>query len=287
MAGTERRARSGVRDGLGAIVRWIAGEPMAGFALAGGAIFLLYAFSGGPEKERIVIASETAEEIFALRSELLGRPLTLEERAALLDARLLDEILVREAIQRGLPVTDSYVRRRLIAQMKFLIDDETPEPTAAELEALRAADPERFMTPSAATFDHVFFADGPAAAEVILPDLASGRVDFETLGDPFWVGQRMERYTAEQARVIFGDAFTAAVDALPPGEWTGPIESSRGWHLVRLETFHPPEPLNDRDLGVRLREDWAQEAWMTMRHQQLDDLRHNYDMALPELEPKE
>jgi parvulin-like peptidyl-prolyl isomerase len=92
----------------------------------------------------------------------------------------------------------------------------------------------------------------------------------------------MERYTAEQARVIFGDAFTAAVDALPAGEWSGPIESSRGWHLVRLTEFHPPEPLRGNDLQVRLREDWAQAAWMEMRKRQLADLRRNYAVDLPE-----
>jgi hypothetical protein len=261
---------------------WFLKGDMAGFALAGGAIFLLYGLVGGTEKERITIAPETVAEIFALRSETLGRPLLDQEKEALIDARLLDEILVREAIQRGVPAQDSYVRRRLIALMKFLIDTESPEPSVAALEALRASDPERFMTPSAATFDHVFFADGPGPAEALLPALEAGKIDFEAIGDPFWVGQRMERYTAEQARVIFGDAFTATVDALPAGEWSGPVESSRGWHLVRLAEFHPTEPLRGEDLQTRLREDWAQAAWMEMRQRQLADLRQNYLVERPE-----
>lgn len=33
---------------------------------------------------------------------------------------------------------------------------------------------------------------------------------------------------------VFGEAFAAAVEGLPVGRWSGPIESALGQHLVRV-----------------------------------------------------
>ena len=119
--------------GLGGALR---GEPLVGFALAGGLIFALYAILAEPAREPIVISPEVIEEMVSLRQEILGRPLDAEERAQLVDERLLDEIMVREAVLRDLHLSDSFVRRRLVTRMKLLLDEEAPPPSADDLAAL-------------------------------------------------------------------------------------------------------------------------------------------------------
>ena len=43
----------------------------------------------------------------------------------------------------------------------------------------------------------------------------------------------------EQIASIFGSAFSAAVDKLPPGFWQGPVQSGLGWHLVFVTSVTP------------------------------------------------
>lgn len=266
---------------LGRLRHVLHGEPLIGFALAGGLIFLLYAVLAEPEREPIIISPEVLEEMVSLRREILGRPLDHTERAQLIDERLLDEILVREAVLRDLHLSDSYVRRRLVTRMKLLLDEAAPPPSAEDLAALLAAEPVRFLTPRAASFDQVFFQRDEAAARAMLPRLRQGGSAFQGKGETFWVGQEFDRYTDEQTVAVFGREFLVELATLPAGEWAGPIHSRRGWHLVRLRELHPPVPLPELLMQQTLREEWAQRHWIASRQRQLDALRVHYDVVLP------
>ncbi len=46
---------------------------------------------------------------------------------------------------------------------------------------------------------------------------------------------------------MFGQPFVDALWAAPVGEWSGPIESSQGWHYVRI-TERLPETLLSFDV---------------------------------------
>ena len=54
----------------------------------------------------------------------------------------------------------------------------------------------------------------------------------EEAGDSLMVPQEVELATTSEIARVFGDRFAAAVVELPPGEWSGPIESGYGPHLV-------------------------------------------------------
>jgi hypothetical protein len=51
-------------------------------------------------------------------------------------------------------------------------------------------------------------------------------------GDSLMVPQEVELLTTSEIARLFGDRFAAAVVDLPLGEWSGPIESGYGPHLV-------------------------------------------------------
>ena len=56
-----------------------------------------------------------------------------------------------------------------------------------------------------------------------------------TDGDPFLAGSRFERQTAQRLAAVFGDGFARAALPLPVGSFQGPVASSFGLHLVRIE----------------------------------------------------
>ena len=235
-------------------------EPLLGFALCGALIFSLYAIFAEPDRQHIVITSEMVDDLVQDQEALLGRPINLSEREILIRQFVDREILIREAYVRGLDQRDGRVRHLLVDKMFFLINEEPPEPTAADLQALYTTHADQYRTPKAVSFTHVFFESDRAAAERLLPDLQAGRVQAENAGYAFWLGHHLEYMNKTNMSAVLGTDFAKVLMALEAGVWKGPLASARGWHLVRIDAHHEPQPLPQEQLQVRLREDWLAQA---------------------------
>ena len=107
------------------------------------------------EQEALVIDRASLEQLMNEQATLLGRPLTDEERQSLIERAVDDAVLLREAYKRGLD-QDAVVERHLVQKMRFVLGEEVPEPSEAELKAYLAANRERYRGPPTVTLDHVF-----------------------------------------------------------------------------------------------------------------------------------
>lgn len=256
--------------GEGSRIRDLAREPLLQFAAAGGLLFLAHALWAPSDSDRIVVTKELAEALATEREELLQRPLSAEERERLIADFVDEEVLLREAYRQGLDRGDPRIRRWLIDKVELLIDEEPEEPTPADLDARLRETPERYMTPRAVSFDHVFYASGEP--EPILSRLRAGD-DFTRFGDEFWLGKSLHRFSELELSTTLGADFTARVLALPIGEWSGPITSSRGAHFVRVNEKHEPELPSREDVDWALRQDWLREKREQSRARKLGELR--------------
>jgi peptidyl-prolyl cis-trans isomerase C len=255
-------------------------EPLVAFVLVGGLIFLVNGIFAKPEDDRIQVTQETVAGLIETRGELIGRPLTETERQELIENFITNEILLREAVARGLHLQDSRVRDRLVKKMYFLIDEEPPEPTDADLHTLYEQRKEHYLLPPSVSFEHLFFNEGRQAAAAILPSLRSGVKPPDNAGDIFWLGRKMAYYTADQLISVLGVQFVNEIRELPLGKWSGPIRSARGWHLVRLEARHPAEPLPAAELDRRIRADWVEQWKLDRRAVLVAQLRERYQVDL-------
>ena len=70
---------------------------------------------------------------------------------------------------------------------------------------------------------------------------------------------------------MFGSGFTQAVAALPPGRWAGPITSTYGAHLVRVDERQQQEPLPFEEVRENLREEWQAARIQELRDQGLPE----------------
>jgi peptidyl-prolyl cis-trans isomerase C len=222
------------------------------------------------------------EDLVQMRSELLGRPLAAAEREELVREYADQEILIREAVAHGLHLNDPRVRKRLTDKMNFQLSEEPPEPTAADLQALYDADPGRYRTPRSTSFEHIFFTRDKAAAEVLMARIRAGEEPADDAGNKFWLGRRMRQYTAGQLLTLLGYKFEQALRTLPVGEWRGPVQSGRGWHLVRVSARHEPEDLPEPERLRRLRADWDAQHRERSRERRMVELRSHYEVVLPE-----
>ncbi|MGH8454469.1 MAG: peptidylprolyl isomerase, partial [Nevskiales bacterium] len=102
--------------------------------------------------------------------------------------------------------------------------------------------------------------------------------------DPFLLGSVFPPQTEDEITRHFGTEFAQALIAAPPGQWTGPLHSSYGLHLVRLEHVTPAAPQDFERVRER-----AAYALLTEREKQvlrdeLTRLRLNYRVELPATE---
>lgn len=148
---------------------------MAGFFLAGGMLFLLYGLLGDDTLNRVFISEKDINRMFDARQTVLGRSLTEQERQALRDSYVNNEILVREAVALGLHLEDSRIRKRLAEKMYYLFDRDIQEPTAEQLARYYGEHREQYFTPPTISFEHVYFRNSESDAVTALKEVSSGQ----------------------------------------------------------------------------------------------------------------
>ena len=253
------------------------------FASLGALLFVADALRTTPERETISVTPEIVDSLARTREELSGAPVTAQERPALVAGYVSDEILLREAYARDLHRQDGLVRKRLLELMRFLLVEEPVEPTRSELDGYLASHRHVYLAPPSVTLSHVYFASerpqAPPEAERLLARLRAG-VDFRSLGNPFWLGHRLEGYGEPQLAQLFGREYARKVFALPLAEWSGPITSTRGAHFVRVDAYRPPELPPAAELDTMLRLDWLAAKREELLQKKVDALRSKYHIEI-------
>jgi len=162
-----------------------------------------------------------------------------DEEAAALERYRDEEAMVEAALTLGIHRTDPVVRRRLVQRMELLHEDtvELREPTDAELTRFVAEHEESFGAVRTLTFEHRFFsraAHGPVLAAVAAGAAERLRRGEPVAGDPFprRLPDAEVRVSALAAR-LGPDVAEAFYDA-PLDQWSAPVRSAYGLHLVRV-----------------------------------------------------
>lgn len=269
-------------DSLRAVMR----EPLLHFLLAGAGLFLLFNYVSEPQAtgdDQIVVTSGQIEHLTTLFVKTWQRAPRAGELQGLIDNFILEEVLYREATAIGLDQDDTIIRRRLKQKMEFLVDDfSATDPSDIELQEFLGANPERFETEARISFEHVYFADaGPVAVESALAALQNGEPIDSLLAEPSGLlPRRLVNATELTVSGQFGEKFKAVLFSLESGQWTGPVESPFGVHLVKVdETFERRMPALEeiRDLVQR---EWLVDRRKVAQQAFFDALRDKYTITI-------
>jgi peptidyl-prolyl cis-trans isomerase C len=254
-------------------------EPLAHFLALAALLFFGHRLLTPSEQPLIVIDEASIGGLVRQQEGLLARPLTDDERRAVREDAIDDEVLLREAYRRGLD-RDAVVRGHLVQKMRFILGEDQREPGAAELKAYLAANRERYRTPPAVTLDHVFYADPGAVPDDLLAQLENGG-EIDALGDPLdMLGNRLPRYSLRDLIGLMGPDVARRAFELQPGPWHGPMRSERGVHFVRVVEQHPPVLPSFSELESYLRQDWTLNQQRRALADQLAELRRNYRIVV-------
>jgi hypothetical protein len=276
------------------IRRWVR-EPLLHFLLAGAVVFAAYELLN-PAVGRMDHANQitlTQDDLRQLAVHWLAQgrsPPTNAEMRELVEERVREEILSREAVALGLDKDDEIIKRRLVQKMNFLAQDlaALQAPSNADLAEWYARNSDRFALPPRASFRHLYFSfDRPRARErsgTALDKIAGKPADApEVAGvaDPFMLQDYYAERTPEQVAREFGPPFAKAVFQLKPGAWQGPIQSGYGWHLVFIDAIEPRRVPAFEEVEPEVKSAWLDQKQREIKRTTFDAMRARYTVITP------
>jgi peptidyl-prolyl cis-trans isomerase C len=279
------------RTRLGRLIR----DPLLHFGLIGIALFGAYSAlnpsADAPEEDRIVLTQDDLRQMTVAWMAQGRQAPAPEQVASLVEAKVHEEILYREALALGLDRDDTIVKRRLAQKMDFLAEDAAAlrEPTRQELEAWFREHSGAFASMPRVSFTHVYFSadrhgEGArdAAAKALETLAAGSRPSAAGLGDPFMFQDFYGDRSPTQLAGVFGPAFAKALFEVRPGTWQGPIASGYGWHLVFIDAMTPSRVPAFEEVEAEVRTEWTAEQRARSKQTAFETMRARYTVVLPD-----
>ncbi|MAY82374.1 MAG: hypothetical protein CL930_16530 [Deltaproteobacteria bacterium] len=212
-------------------------EPLLWFVLIGASLFVADQFS---EADAIVVNDVVRKQIATLWETQMGLKPSDDELDSLVHDWVREEVFYREALRLGLDQEDTIVRRRLVQKLGFLareVDDESI--TAKDMQAYYRENIADYTLPIRYSLSQVYFKN-PAQYDSLMHRLAEGS-NWKELGDSSMLPRSLVRKSERRVTSTFGTEFTTQLTGLIEGKWIGPITSTFGNHIVRLEQLTPEE----------------------------------------------
>lgn len=270
------------------LLRTILRAPLLHFLLIGAGLFLWDAAGSGPPPAsgladaRIVLTVADADGLAERFEQTWRRPLTPAELDALIEARIEEEILVREARALSLHAEDPVIRTRLVQKMRFLLASAAAarEPTEVELSAFFAERRADYAAPARVSFEQVLLGEAAAAAAPALEALAAG-ADPNTVGRHSVLPPTMRAATPAAVDGVFGAGVFEALSAAATGVWSGPVHSGYGLHAVRVTAVDRGRVPELAELRERVVQDWRAMTAADGAARLIRELRAGYAVERP------
>ena len=259
-------------------------EPLVHFLIAGALVFAL--LSGrAPDlgERRIVVDERVVGALVGRFYDSFRRMPTKDETDGLIRDWVADQVYYREALSLGLDEGDEVVVRRMRRKMEALAvaDAETKTPSDAELQALIDKDPARYSEDPRTSFEQVYIgADSPQNRALAETELARLRKGEAVSGQPIPIPARYEAAASHEISGAFGDEFTLALRNVAPGQWSGPVASGLGLHLVKVSARGAAQPPVLAKVRQRVENDWRAAATGKAQAEAYARMLKGYDVVI-------
>jgi hypothetical protein len=264
-------------------------EPMLHFLILGAGIFMAYiVMNGRPEvpKENQLIINEAEVGRLAeqFRATWLRQP-TEPELTRLMENKVREEVLVREAEALGMDQNDAVIRQRLRQKMEFLteIGAQLIAPEDAVLRVFLADNEADYTIDPHLSFEQIYLGDSPTPEQIhtIGAALADG-VPANNLGQATMLPSFLPPTPQWSVERTFGDRFVAEIDPSIVDEWQGPVASSFGAHLIRVTSYKAGYVPEFEDVRDRVERDWRAQETLRLKEESYQVLRSRYDVKIPD-----
>lgn len=248
------------------------------FVVLGIVIFVIDEQASDP-LDMIVVDAALEGQVAALWASQIQREPTEAEIASLVDDWVVEEIWRRESMRLNLAEEDEIIRRRMIQKMQFIAEQEAElAPTEEELQAYYEANQEKYEVLSSVSFEQLLFQSRDAA----IGALSAGE-SIADLAQSSMQSRMNARQSPLQVASTFGPEFTRSLNSYDvASNWQGPIQSTFGWHLVRLLEINPSWVAPFEDIRVAVHGDYTYESRLQAQADFIEQARSDYDIVRKE-----
>lgn len=273
------------------MLRQILREPLVHFVVAGGILFGAWSWVGPKEETGsgdnvIVLDQARLDHLETLWKAQWKRDPAPEDVAAIVDRHLRQEVFYREALRMELDRDDEIVRTRLAQKMEAVASDLGAlmrPPTEDDLRTFHAKRADLFTLPLAFAFRQVLYLPSETADDRLGATLAALRAGGDVPPD------RQDKLAmpldwpltpAPALENAFGGGFAAALAEVPVGQWSGPVRSGLGLHLVEVTGSEPARLAPFEDIRDHVAQQYDYYAVLDAQERMFRELLAKYDVRI-------
>jgi len=239
---------------------------------------------------RIEVTNADVERLTAQWQAQTGREPSADELDGLVDQFVEEEVYYREALAYKLETNDTIIRRRLVQKLTFLTEDvaTSVDPSEDELRGFYSEHKDNYRQPQKYSFRHVYFSrdrrdDAAADASRELERLRASASDAPANpeGDPFMLQSNFAERSAREIASTFGVSFAQALPELPLNDWSTPVASAYGHHLVYVHSLSESYTPEFDAVASRVANDYATDQRKQANNKFKEALLDKYTVERP------
>jgi hypothetical protein len=271
------------------ILKKIIKDPIFLFILFAGIFYSMYHFAtiqNQKQARQIAVQQSDVQLLEQAFEDSRNRKPSGNELDALVKNFVLDEIFFRQAVALGLDKSDLVAKRRLRQIMELMLDDySTVYPTELQLQEYLTENPDKFRADPTISFVHKFYAfeeekDALSSLEKLKKGANPRTI---TQSNLLMIPQQFENETKFVIKRVLGGEFTEPLFQQKVGEWTGPIKSTYGWHLVYIDKLNLGTTPDLNKIWDKVEQEWMFEHKAEMKDKQQELLLEMYDVQIEEI----
>jgi len=264
----------------------LAREPLVHFIAIGALFFAGWFWLHPPEQpaDEIVIDQREFDHLKTMWKAQWKRDPAPSDVQAIIDRHVREEVFYREGLRLKLDRNDEIVKRRISQKMEAVAGDlgNLMKPvTEDDLRKYLRDHADLFSIPQSYAFRQVLFQPSERQqADSVLAALRKGAAVPESRKERLGVPNDWADTTVPELANAFGDEFLAALAELPQGQWSGPIQSGYGLHLVYLERSVAPTLPDFESVEPYVRREYEYQAQLAAEEELFKTLRERYSIRV-------
>ncbi len=263
-------------------------DPFLHFFVIGAMLFVTYLWLNPntlADDSEIVVNADRIEQLRTRFERTWGRAPSYDELTGIIDNFVVEEILYRQALAMGLDSNDSVIRRRLRQKMEFLTMEaiRLEQPSTADLTQYLVQNPGQFQTPARFSFEQIYInTDQPAAhwkaqIDVVQKQLLNGA---PATGSNSLIPKRFEETSDHEIDSLFGAGFADGLAKLTLDQWSDPLQSGLGLHIIRLTAYQPARLPTLASVQEAVTREWRNARNLQMKTDLMERLKANYTIVI-------
>ena len=192
-----------------------------------------------------------------------------------------------ESVAEQLIASDGTIRNYLIGAIEAQIRHQIKpfKPSEQQIKHHYQQYPERYTSATRYHLSHLFIANTTNAVQrakqlqLTLTANETEPAEAISQGDVFFSGHHLQGKTAEQVMSSLG---LSDLPPLTPSQWSQPLPSAYGWHLIWLHKATPKQKIPLHQATARIDKTLRQKHQQEELRAQITQLLKNYQIQLPE-----